>query len=150
MKRIFLAVLSILTTFSVCCVTQNVDEPKKDNSTEQVRIIGANQTFNAQINRTELSGQMLDRLPLELDMTKLYSFLIYGDRAIDVSGVKGFRYGLKKGDITYCTYGYLIILTEDQPVGQSSRFIKVGQIDNADIPKLSAIKPGGKIRIERK
>ncbi|WP_296689728.1 cyclophilin-like fold protein [Treponema sp. UBA6852] len=116
---------------------------------ERVKIIGGGQTFNAQIERTELSAQMLDRMPLELDMTKLYSFLIYGDRAIDVSGVKGFRGGLKKGDITYCTYGYLIILTDDQPAGQSSRFVKVGQIDSGDISKLNAISHGGKIRIER-
>ena len=116
---------------------------------ERVKIIGGGQTFNAQIERTELSAQMLDRMPLELDMTKLYSFLIYGDRAIDVSGVKGFRGGLKKGDITYCTYGYLIILTEDQPAGQSSRFVKVGQIDGNDIPKLNSISRGGKIKIER-
>ena len=113
---------------------------------ERVKITGCGQIFNAQIERTELSAQMLDRLPLELDMTKLYSFLIYGDRAIDVSGVKGFRGGLKKGDITYC---YLIILTDDQPAGQSSRFVKVGQIDSSDISKLNAISRGGKIRIER-
>lgn len=116
---------------------------------ERVKITGGGQTFYAQIERTELSAQMLDRMPLELDMTKLYSFLIYGDRTIDVSGVKGFRDGLKKGDIAYCTYGYLIILTEDQPTGQSSRFVKVGQIDNADISKLNAISRGGKIWIER-
>ena len=116
---------------------------------ERVKITGGGQTFNARIERTELSAQMLDRMPLELDMTKLYSFLIYGDRAIDVSGVKGFRGGLKKGDITYCTYGYLIILTDDQPAGQSSRFVKVGQIDSGDISKLNAISHGGKIRIER-
>ncbi|HAZ96586.1 MAG TPA: hypothetical protein DCW73_05035 [Treponema sp.] len=116
---------------------------------ERVKITSGGQTFNARIERTELSSQMLDRLPLELDMTKLYSFLIYGDRAIDVSGVKGFRGGLKKGDITYCTYGYLIILTEDQPAGQSSRFVKVGQIDGNDIPKLNSISRGGKIKIER-
>ena len=116
---------------------------------ERVKITGGGQTFNAQIERMELSAQMLDCLPLGLDMTKLYSFLIYGDRAIDVSGVKGFRGGLKKGDITYCTYGYLIILTEDQPAGQSSRFVKVGQIDSGDISKLNAISHGGKIRIER-
>lgn len=115
---------------------------------ERVKITGGGHIFNARIERTELSAQMLDRLPLELDMTKLYSFLIYGDRAIDVSGIKGFRGGLKKGDITYCTYGYLIILTEDQPAGQSSRFVKVGQIDGDDIPKLNAISRGGKIRIE--
>lgn len=116
---------------------------------ERVKITSGGQAFYAQIERTELSAQMLDRLPLELDMTKLYSFLIYGDRAIDVSGVKGFRGGLKKGDITYCTYGYLIILTDDQPAGQSSRFVKVGQIDSGDISKLNAISHGGKIKIER-
>lgn len=116
---------------------------------ERVKITGGGQSFYTQIERTEISTQMIDRLPLELDMTKLYSFLIYGDRAIDVSGIKDFHGGLKKGDIAYCTYGYLIILTEDQPAGQSSKFVKVGQIDSDDIPKLNAISRGGKIWIER-
>lgn len=132
-------ILSLALLCALCCSV----------FAERIKITGGGQAFNTQIERTELSAQMLDRMPLELDMTKLYSFLIYGDRAIDVSGVKGFRGDLKKGDIAYCTYGYLIILTEDQPAGQSSRFVKVGQIDNADISKLNAISRGGKIWIER-
>lgn len=113
---------------------------------ERVQISGSGETFGADISRTELSAQLLDRLPLELSMSSLYSFLIYGDRAIDAQG--SFRRGLKKGDIVYCTYGYFIILTEDQPASNSSRFIKVGQIDSADTEKLDALADGGTVRIE--
>lgn len=114
---------------------------------EQVKITGGGKTFKAELERTPLSAQLLDRLPAELKMDSLYSCLIWGDKAINATG--DFRRGMKKGDIAYCEYGYFIIFTEDQPSQAHNGYIKVGQIDPADIEKLGAVSNGGKIRIEK-
>lgn len=116
-------------------------------SAERIKITGGGKTFKAELERTPLSAQLLDRLPAELKMDSLYSCLIWGDKAIDATG--DFRRGMKKGDLAYCEYGYFIIFTEDQPSQAHNGYIKVGQIDTADVPKLSAVSNGGKIRIER-
>lgn len=116
-------------------------------SAERIKITGGGETFGAELERTPLSAQLLDRLPVEIETDSLYSCLIWGDKAINASG--DFRRGLKKGDLAYCEYGYFIIFTENQPAGDRNGFVRIGRIEPDDVEKLGAVSGGGTIRIER-
>ena len=97
------------------------------------------------VDNTE-TRQLLDKLPMDLDMTKLGGAnLIYGGRFKTAKG--SYRKGMKKGELAFCHYNYFMVFYDDQPRSYDSEFLPIGKITSGE-ENLSSVVNGGKLHME--
>lgn len=113
------------------------------NGKTDIVITVKGQTFQARLDNNDLTKKLVASLPKTISMEPLAgSNQIYGDTPITVKA--DLKRGMRKGDIAYCQYGYLILFYDDQPSNSTSSYIKVGAI-TSDRDKLQELADGANL-----
>ena len=159
-KILMLVVLVVMSMISAACGSSGVtNQAVAESATtaksatmvarkhiQQIELEANGKQYTAELEDNALTKKLLEKMPTTLKMQLLENW-IYGDEPIKAEG--NFQKNLKKGDLAYCRYGYLILFFEDQSKNSSSDFIKVGHI-TSNIDSLQELSKGADVKFFRR
>lgn len=112
---------------------------------EKITIEAKGKKYDAELANNNLTKQLRSKMPTTLKMGLLENW-VYGDEPIKAEG--NFQKNMKKGDLAYCRYGYLILFFEDQAANSTSDFVKVGRI-MSNLDSLQELSKGADVKFSK-
>ncbi len=118
----------------------------QNNSNQEVNLKINDKEFKASLNDNVNTKQILENLPIEVNMTPLArGNFLYGGNFKLAQG--GFQTNFKKGDIALCKANYILVFYNDIPANNDQEYYYIGKITE-NLNELDKIMTGGILRIE--
>ncbi len=115
------------------------------NPMEKIILEAKGKKYDAELEINNLTKQLRGKMPTTLKMELLENW-VYGNDPIKAEG--NFQKNMKKGDLAYCRYGYLILFFEDQSANSTSDFVKVGRI-TSNLDSLQELSKGADVKFSQ-
>jgi hypothetical protein len=112
---------------------------------EEITLEAKGKKYDAELESNNLTQQIISKMPTTLKMRVLENW-VAGDEPIKVEG--NFQKNMKKGDLAYCRYGYLILFFEDQAEKSTDDFVKVGRI-TSNLDSLQELNNGADVKFSK-
>ncbi len=112
---------------------------------EEITLEAKGKKYDAELESNNLTQQIISKMPTTLKMRVLENW-VAGDEPIKVEG--NFQKNMKKGDLAYCRYGYLILFFEDQTAKSTDDFVKVGKV-TSNLGSLQELSEGADVKFSK-